>query len=119
MSKHLTACPYCGQIFENLTEEDPREICDCARARSWRSKQDKMERAREELLEVLQNDIIGDGAQPSGELIQWLVSALPLMLNQDVSQVVAMVDGFGKVTITLGGSWKIKKQRGISVERKV
>ena len=68
---------------------------------------------------MLHNDIIGDGVKPSGELVQWLVSALPLMLNQDVSQVVAMVDGFGKVTITLGGSWKIKKQRGISVERKV
>lgn len=112
MTAEQNVCEFCGQVLMD-------GVCNCPGARKQRDEEQRIRNARTELLDVLHTDLVEEGEQPSGRLAELLCNMIPLMLREGVTQVSVTADNVGKVTISYNGSWKIKKQRGVSIERKV
>ena len=100
-----------------MTQE--QNVCTCPDARKQRDEEMRIKNAQAELLAVLCTNLVEEGEQPSGQLSDLLCDMIPLMVREGLTRISVTVEDVGIITISYNGGWKIKKQRGVSIERKV
>ena len=107
-------CKHCGQVLIG------DQSCDCSGARRQREREREISSVQAELLEVLSTDLVEEGEMPGERLSSLLFDLIPLMVQEGVDRISMTGGSFGKLSISYNGtSWKIKKERGVSIERKV
>lgn len=108
-------CEFCGQVLLD------RQACGCAGARKWHDEELRIRDACGELMDVLNTPLVSAMEEAACEkLTTLLCEFIPMMLRDSVTSVTVTDDCIGKITIRFDGkSWKIRKQKGVSTERKV